>query len=649
MNLHVSITRNARTNQLAILSFDYNYPLQLHYCLTPHAVNTPRKAVFGTPLAEHLRCTGRSVSLVIELCTHLLYLNGLSEEGLFRVPGSSMKIKKLKNSINAWFIALANKSELDQDNTRPAATGDCRTNASTLAIYKLFKETVSLQQPPQPSAGKHIVSGATTPVGSNAQTPSSDDISISSSSTKSDQQITIDTNAARQSCAPTSNQDGSKQHLHRQQDVCEPLLFDVHTVAGLLKLYLRELPEPLFTYEHYDKWVSATTSNTDSNDTEAETGPQIEALRSVIEQLPKENRDNLSHLIRFLHLVARHSNSNKMTASNLAITMAPSLIWAPTDVPKNANTHSDDATQAFNMRMSSIGMSASLHAHILECLIEHADVLMPGSTNFSIPHLDDLTNVNLKYSSTDALVEGRKSSAQSRERTISSSPTGISTDSASSFSSGSTGSDSDPSQSAGDQKALGDQSAERSSSATEKPVPCRSSSPGHLAPLRSNSRAHEARLARPMSVFVAGTSSMSSVRGAPPPVPPAPLTRSILRQSTGNAPLSMRSDSQTSPLPQRSMRLRPCQKPPPPPIPHNDSNNEHNIIKNDNQENDGTQKSDATGPIAMPRTTTTTNQPTGTSLRGTGTTTDAHDQMPSPPVRPPRSTSPKMTTQSTLL
>ena len=31
---------------------------------------------------------------------------------------------------------------------------------------------------------------------------------------------------------------------------------DIHAVAGLLKMYLRDLPEPLFTDERYPKFVA---------------------------------------------------------------------------------------------------------------------------------------------------------------------------------------------------------------------------------------------------------------------------------------------------------------------------------------------------------------------------------------------------------
>ena len=35
---------------------------------------------------------------------------------------------------------------------------------------------------------------------------------------------------------------------------------DPHTVAGLLKLYLRSLPDPLFSFSAYDSFISAHRS-----------------------------------------------------------------------------------------------------------------------------------------------------------------------------------------------------------------------------------------------------------------------------------------------------------------------------------------------------------------------------------------------------
>lgn len=43
-------------------------------------------------------------------------------------------------------------------------------------------------------------------------------------------------------------------HCIKFEDALE---YDTHVLAGVLKLYLRELPEPLLTYSLYEKWLEA--------------------------------------------------------------------------------------------------------------------------------------------------------------------------------------------------------------------------------------------------------------------------------------------------------------------------------------------------------------------------------------------------------
>jgi hypothetical protein len=48
------------------------------------------KPVFGFPLEEHLRVTGRCIALPIELCVCALLEIAMDEEGLFRVAGGKL-------------------------------------------------------------------------------------------------------------------------------------------------------------------------------------------------------------------------------------------------------------------------------------------------------------------------------------------------------------------------------------------------------------------------------------------------------------------------------------------------------------------------------------------------------------------------------
>ncbi|KAH9498435.1 Rho GTPase-activating protein 44, partial [Bulinus truncatus] len=68
--------------------------------------NSPCKPVFGMPLEEHLRLMKRDISLVIEACVTLLLECGLEEEGLFRIAGAAMKLKKLKACFDAQTLDM---------------------------------------------------------------------------------------------------------------------------------------------------------------------------------------------------------------------------------------------------------------------------------------------------------------------------------------------------------------------------------------------------------------------------------------------------------------------------------------------------------------------------------------------------------------
>lgn len=57
----------------------------------------------------------------------------------------------------------------------------------------------------------------------------------------------------------------------------------------------------------------------------------LNALWAVLHNLPQANFDNLQYLIKFLSSLASNKHSNKMTPQNIAIVIAPNLIWSPNE------------------------------------------------------------------------------------------------------------------------------------------------------------------------------------------------------------------------------------------------------------------------------------------------------------------------------
>uniref|UniRef100_A0A8D8LV01 Rho GTPase-activating protein 1 n=1 Tax=Cacopsylla melanoneura TaxID=428564 RepID=A0A8D8LV01_9HEMI len=103
----------------------------------------------------------------------------------------------------------------------------------------------------------------------------------------------------------------------------EPILFnnDVHLAAVLFKTFLRELDEPLLTYDLYDEILLFPTLNKD------ERSRYVKIL--ILEKLPTDNYTLLKFIVNFLAKVEDRSDLNKMTWNNLAVVFAPNLLWAP--------------------------------------------------------------------------------------------------------------------------------------------------------------------------------------------------------------------------------------------------------------------------------------------------------------------------------
>lgn len=127
---------------------------------------------------------------------------------------------------------------------------------------------------------------------------------------------------------------------------------DVHVIASVLKSYLRELPEPLLTYELYYNWIEAAKLPTEEL--------RVEALSNVIKKLPLANYDNLRYLIKFLAELPKNPK-NKMTSSNIAIVIAPNILWSVTDMCNVAD-------------MS----NATIVNSVVEMLVSNVDKLFPG-------------------------------------------------------------------------------------------------------------------------------------------------------------------------------------------------------------------------------------------------------------------------------
>ncbi|KFP51427.1 Rho GTPase-activating protein 24, partial [Cathartes aura] len=102
---------------------------------------------------------------------------------------------------------------------------------------------------------------------------------------------------------------------------------DVHTVASLLKLYLRELPEPVIPYAKYEDFLSCAKMLSK----EEETG--LKELVKQVKSLPAVNYNLLKYICRFLDEVQSYSGVNKMSVQNLATVFGPNILRPKVEDP----------------------------------------------------------------------------------------------------------------------------------------------------------------------------------------------------------------------------------------------------------------------------------------------------------------------------
>lgn len=92
---------------------------------------------------------------------------------------------------------------------------------------------------------------------------------------------------------------------------------DIHVITGALKMFFRELPEPLFTYNHFNDFVNAIKQ---------EPKLRVQGVRDLIKQLPKPNQDTMQALFKHLKHVVETGEKNRMTFQSLAIVFGPTLL-----------------------------------------------------------------------------------------------------------------------------------------------------------------------------------------------------------------------------------------------------------------------------------------------------------------------------------
>ncbi|XP_036445686.1 rho GTPase-activating protein 28 isoform X4 [Colossoma macropomum] len=120
--------------------------------------------------------------------------------------------------------------------------------------------------------------------------------------------------------------------------------------AGLLKMFIRELPHPLLTQQHMPAFTAAQNISSPKH--------QLQALHLLVLLLPEVNRDTLKALLEFLKKVVAYEEKNRMSLWNVSMIVAPNLF-----------TSRDKTSRQEEMQ------GAAGAAHLVRLLIIYQDLL----------------------------------------------------------------------------------------------------------------------------------------------------------------------------------------------------------------------------------------------------------------------------------
>ncbi|XP_056408450.1 rho GTPase-activating protein 30 [Hyla sarda] len=157
------------------------------------------------------------------------------------------------------------------------------------------------------------------------------------------------------------------QKLRQEFDIDRPpdlnkstYLQDVHCVSSLCKAYFRELPNPLLTYQLYDKFADAVAIQLEEQ--------RLVKIKEVLQELPLLHYRTLEYLMRHLLRMASYSSQTNMHTRNLAIVWAPNLLRS-----KDIESSGFNGTSAF--------MEVRVQSIVVEFILNHVEQLFGGQTS----------------------------------------------------------------------------------------------------------------------------------------------------------------------------------------------------------------------------------------------------------------------------
>nr|XP_021324056.1 rho GTPase-activating protein 30 isoform X1 [Danio rerio] len=159
----------------------------------------------------------------------------------------------------------------------------------------------------------------------------------------------------------------------------EVYLQDIHCVSSLCKAYFRELPNPLLTYELYDRFADAVAVQLEDE--------RLVKIREVLKDLPAPHYRTLEFLMRHLVKMSTFASETNMHSRNLAIVWAPNLLRS-----KDIESTGFNGTAAF--------MEVRVQSIVVEFVLTHVPELFP-ETGVSMERRKSLPSPSILSSQDD--------------------------------------------------------------------------------------------------------------------------------------------------------------------------------------------------------------------------------------------------------
>merc|ERR1712037_611499 len=138
----------------------------------------------------------------------------------------------------------------------------------------------------------------------------------------------ITTDGLYRICGAHSDVQMIKQEIDKGNFEILSTIESVHALTSALKLFLRELPEPVIPWENVPKLLEVINSS--SRESES---IKMRRIRLIIQSLPGPKKATLQLILAHLAKVAEYEEQNRMGASNLGIVFGPTMMWRPEKSP----------------------------------------------------------------------------------------------------------------------------------------------------------------------------------------------------------------------------------------------------------------------------------------------------------------------------